>query len=248
MFKFKFISDLHLERKLKHVLFKKEQLGGILLLAGDIGSPFKKSYWDFLQYTSDNFDKVYFITGNHEYWNSKKYTMTDVDMMIEDKTENLKNVQFLNNDVDFINGYKIVGSTLWSYTHNHKSFNYKYTYMDDNTKLNVKEHNKLFLNNLRWIYSQLDNNHIITPTIMLTHHIPSMSFTKIDSKYIPYKSLFASDLDHLIQYPVKSWIFGHTHDKFIRNIRGVQCGVNSWHGLVKNEYILSEIELPEIKK
>ena len=66
----KYISDLHIERKIKTIRFNKKDLGGNIFIAGDIGSPLEKSYWEFLSYASYNYDNVFFTTGNHEYWNN----------------------------------------------------------------------------------------------------------------------------------------------------------------------------------
>ena len=69
-----YCSDLHLEfpqnRKFisKHAI---KPIGDVLLLAGDI-VPFvvMDEYDDFFDYLSDNFEKVYWVPGNHEYYHS----------------------------------------------------------------------------------------------------------------------------------------------------------------------------------
>ena len=65
-FKFltQYISDLHLEKNFPRNIKAEKPF---LILAGDIGYPFQKSYVDFLQSLSYQFDKVFIITGNHEY-------------------------------------------------------------------------------------------------------------------------------------------------------------------------------------
>ena len=93
----KFISDLHLERKKNITTFANNHYNKSLILPGDIGSPLKQNYWDFMDYVSDNFEKVYFTTGNHEYWNDNKITIKEMDNLIEDKIVNYKNIYFLNN-------------------------------------------------------------------------------------------------------------------------------------------------------
>ena len=74
----KFISDLHLERRKDIITFSKNHYNKSLILPGDIGSPLKQNYWDFMDYVSDNFEKVYFTTGNHEYWNNNKITINQM--------------------------------------------------------------------------------------------------------------------------------------------------------------------------
>lgn len=224
MNKFKIISDLHLERKIDFIKFKKKDIGGTLLLAGDIGSPLHSNYWDFLNYSSDNFEKVFFITGNHEYWNDNNYTMKDIDNIIEEKSYNIPNIEFLNNKKVFYDDYNILGTTLWSNTINTKSYNYVKTNYSNGKKLNMKLHNELFTKNVKWIEENLEKN---IPTIMLTHHLPSFNLGFFGNKYFPFRTLFASDLEYLIQNPIEYWVFGHTHTKLKRKINNVTCLVNA---------------------
>ena len=224
MNKIKVISDLHLERKIGFIKFKKNDIGGTLLLAGDIGSPLHSNYWDFLKYSSDNFEKVFFITGNHEYWNDNNYTMNDINNIIEEKSSEIPNIEFLNNKKVFYNDYNILGTTLWSNTINNKSYNYVKTNYSDTEKFNKEYHNYLFTKNVKWIENNIDND---IPTIMLTHHLPSFKLNFFENKYLPFRTLFASDLEYLIHEPIKYWIFGHTHSKFKRKINNVTCIVNA---------------------
>jgi len=220
----KIISDLHLERKFKYIKFKKHELGGNLFLAGDLGSPLKENYWNFLYYASINFDNIYFVSGNHEYWNNKKYTINDIDNLINDKIINLPNVNFLNNKKVFLNNYKILGTTLWSYTKNTKSIDYFKIQYNIQNKMNNKFFCKLFLKNIKWLNNNLNDN---IPTIVLTHYLPSYDFTLPNKYYNPFRSLFASNLDYMIKKPIKVWIFGHTHDNFIKKKNNVICAVNA---------------------
>ena len=219
----KYISDLHLERKLNLLKFDN-QLGGTLLLAGDIGSPFDKKYWEFLKYCSLNFDNTYFITGNHEYWNKKKYSIENINEIISDKTLNFNNVNFLNNETEYIDNFKIVGSTLWSEANLDFSFDYNNIYLDLNKKIDKNNFKNLFYENLEFISKELEED---IPTIMLTHYLPSFRLTSNSKKFKKIKSLFASNIDYLISDPVKYWIFGHTHNNFVKNINNVLCCVNA---------------------
>ena len=60
-----YVSDLHLEKGFKRNIIPKKPN---LILGGDIGYVFKKSYEEFLLYKiSPNFEKVFILSGNHEY-------------------------------------------------------------------------------------------------------------------------------------------------------------------------------------
>ena len=238
----KYISDLHIERRFSSIKFKKNQLGGNLFIAGDIGSPLEKSYWDFLKYTSNNFDKVYFTTGNHEYWNNKKYTIDNINNLIKDKVNNLSNTHFLNNEINTENeNYNIIGSTLWSYPKYefYNSMDYSMIYYNDDEKLNYKTMRKLHIESICNINNLLKIDD--KPIILLSHYLPSYDFTIKKKHFVPFYSLFASELDYMITEPIKVWIFGHTHDKFVRDKNGVKCCVNAVG--YKNEISINEIKI-----
>ena len=69
-----YISDIHLETRKQTAPFKSilEPVAEYLVLAGDIGNPITPIYEEFLKYCSDNFVTVFYVLGNHEYYNSYK--------------------------------------------------------------------------------------------------------------------------------------------------------------------------------
>jgi predicted phosphohydrolase len=222
----KYISDLHLERKIKTIKFKKHHLCGNIFLAGDIGSPLEKKYWDFLNYLSNYYDNVFFITGNHEYWNNRYLTIDQINEIIEDNSSKHNNLHFLNNKKINIDNHDILGTTLWSYPENnlYNSIDFNKIFYKHNQRLSPKIMRKLYYNNVNWLKSNLKSD---TPKIVMTHYLPSYQFTKKYKRYIKIQSLFASDLEYIINDPIKLWIFGHTHDRFIKEINGVPCTVNA---------------------
>ena len=63
-----YASDIHLEirpSKFRRIL---TPVGDILILAGDIGHPFRRTYAQFLDWCSRNFKHVILVPGNHEYY------------------------------------------------------------------------------------------------------------------------------------------------------------------------------------
>src|ERR1700761_2411214 len=110
-FKLQYISDIHLEHRNTFPIIPP--VGNYLALLGDIGNPFKKNYIDFINYTSKNWDKIFLISGNHEYW-QERYTISEVDKEIENIVSKFDNVYFLNKKSHYNNGYLFVGTTLWS--------------------------------------------------------------------------------------------------------------------------------------
>lgn len=60
---FQIISDIHLECSIKGLRDMIEVKADVLCLLGDIGSPFEKSYVDFLAECSGAFQHVLVISG-----------------------------------------------------------------------------------------------------------------------------------------------------------------------------------------
>lgn len=141
--KIQYVSDIHLEtrngQKFSDIL-KPE--APYLALCGDIGNFSSPLYEPFIEYCSKLFEHVFYIAGNHEFYNSKvnidKYmaiinlnTITDLMQLklqeqiltIEETLESIaklcdkfQNVHFLNKSVYQIpsTDYHIIGCTLWS--------------------------------------------------------------------------------------------------------------------------------------
>jgi predicted MPP superfamily phosphohydrolase len=76
MIKFQYVSDIHLEthHNTSKTIFEKilKPSAPYLALCGDIGYPGAQLYEPFLEYCSKSFEHVFYIAGNHEYYNNSK--------------------------------------------------------------------------------------------------------------------------------------------------------------------------------
>lgn len=232
-----YISDIHLERKIGYPkLVRKENN---IALLGDIGNPFHQNYRDFLSYTSDRWENVFLLAGNHEYW-QEKYNYYDVNDKIEEVCSLFDNITFLNNKRTSLSfccsfEYLILGTTLWSHI---SSWNV----MGDDLRINLvdKSFNTLHEESKNWLVSELSilkekekqkgkhkkNREII----VLSHHLPSYSLIIEKYRqgfYSKYHDRFASHLDSLIKPPINYWLCGHSHCVLNTSINGVYCGINS---------------------
>lgn len=76
MTKIQYLSDIHLEthNHTSKSLFEKilKPSAPYLALCGDIGYPGAQLYEPFLEYCSKNFEHVFYIAGNHEFYNDMK--------------------------------------------------------------------------------------------------------------------------------------------------------------------------------
>lgn len=111
--KIQYCSDLHLEfavNKRFLELHPIEPVGEVLILAGDIlPLELHKKQTDFIDFISDNFEMVYWIPGNHEYYG---YDLATVPDPLLEKLRS--NVWLLNNQVATYSGINFICSTLWS--------------------------------------------------------------------------------------------------------------------------------------
>ena len=226
-----YLSDIHLEfmTKVPKIIVKAD----VLCLAGDIGYPYSGIYKDFLIAMNKSFKKVFLITGNHEYYNSEKYSnhsMDNVNTMIKSliKFHKLDNITFLNNSYEIYNDIIFVGTTLWS---NIQSQNMNDLVLMNDFKqienMTYDTYKLLHLKSCNFIENTLseiskDDKYKNKKIVMMTHHLPS--FKLIDEKYAlsDFNCFYASNCDKYFVEPIKAWIYGHTHtpnQTIINNIK-----------------------------
>ena len=182
--KLQYVSDLHLEKGFKRVVKAEKPY---LLLGGDIGHV-NDNYKDFLHDVSNSFEKVFLISGNHEYDNSPN--MQTVDEKIQNICESRNNLFFLQKKTHKIDEkLHITGCTFWATLPASK-----YEYHID--------HQKWLMNTLK------DNPNKLY--IVATHHAPL--FECLNSIKNRVSNYFATDQSNIIRNKnLLCWIHGHTH-------------------------------------
>lgn len=225
-----YVSDIHLEfyNKLPDNLIKPE--AEVLCLAGDIGFPcsnHNKLYIEFLLKVSKDFRKVFIITGNHEYYTTRRYSMEHVnDTIVKIIKENeLHNVTFLDNDYEDFEGYRFVGATLWS------KCDVPIVEHCINDFRTIKNMTPILYCELHEIAREFLLSPEVTesplPVVVMTHHLPS--YELIAPVYKKHKNLnkyFASDSDDLFAPTIKAWIYGHTHTGGITKLKDIIFACN----------------------
>jgi hypothetical protein len=232
-----YTSDIHLERNvdIDPVI---NSTTDYLAICGDIGDPFDRRYEDFIRRASDNFERIFFTAGNHEFDNmhNKKGVMSKRDVFnktldrLYDIADGIANVEFLHRDISMIDDYNVLGAILWTermdVVKSEKSnATYKYNVAYNNI-INV-EHKK----DVNFIDSTLKNLALgkeNKKTIVLTHHIPS--FKMCPKRFMDFKSKshFYNNLDHLFDHNIHAWLCGHSHHIGAQFINGSYCGINSF--------------------
>lgn len=215
-----YVSDLHLEF-LKYPeavdTMPIERRAPYLVLAGDVGNPCQPPYARFLHRVSAMFDRVFLITGNHEYYGS---TLLTTDNVIKSLVADLSNVVFLQNSLysDPTLAFDVFGGTMWSaidpserkYVKNGVS---DYVRIDGGYERGggflPELSTRLFHSYQRALEATLAQG--TKPLVVISHHMPSRSLIAPQYKNTLYNSAFATDVS-LANHPrIVAWFYGHTH-------------------------------------
>lgn len=222
-----YISDIHLEflhiEEVKSIIRKIIPVAPIMVLAGDIGNPYGKNnhYELFIEEMSKKFDKVFLISGNHEYYHN------NIDM-VEEKIKSVAskymNVTYLQNSYEDYNNIRWIGSTLWSRLDSPKKFINDVSTIHHMT---VDKYNMMHLTAEKSLEIIIENSEL--PCIVITHHMPSYKLIAEEYYDDNYNMWFASHLDNIIETnsnKILGWIYGHTHRPNDSIISGVKMLCN----------------------
>lgn len=229
----RYISDLHLEfmsddqvsALLQKLVPSAASDMEVLVLAGDIGNPFRDSYRVLMEHVNKHFLKTFVVAGNHEYYGHGK-TVEVTNSRIENVVAAFPRISFLNNKTEWYNNVVFVGTTLWS-----EIKQPQFTINDTKAivGMTVAKYQALHQEARQFLESVLPSNNNV---VVITHHMPS--YHVMDPKYqVPpwtkYNQWFASDFDQfIIQYQdrLRCWIYGHTHVANQSNLHNVHMLCN----------------------
>ena len=239
--KFQIFSDTHLEFYKNIESFPEFPVTAeYLILAGDIGYPEQQIYKDFLKMVSERYKKVIVIAGNHEYYQGFKksrrifesykieniFNMSDVEDVIRTEVAKYPNIIYLNNEVTWIDGVKIIGSILWYFSKELAELSLNdYSNIWDNSKyLTWQGVLRKHIDCVKFIETEINKGE---PCIVITHHLPSKKMVQLKYQGHPLNFCYSTDLDFLIKSPVKAWISGHSHGFIEKTINNIPCIVNA---------------------
>jgi predicted phosphodiesterase len=229
--KIQYLSDIHYD-KFNHTKFKIKKAKGaeVLIIPGDLGNPFTKSFYQFIKVQSEQFKKVIFVPGNHEFfthhiinpnttYDDTLQKMREIDMKIDNLS--ILDKRYIDLIIDN-RPLRIFGCTLWSHTPQKyldkmRNFpDYRRIKYNNNHKLTPEITNQLHRNDVNWLENQLNimrNLKDKMDCIVVTHHTPLIHGTcnpiflknkKGDfCRATRYNYMFSSNLGHLFK-PIDS--------------------------------------------
>lgn len=224
-------SDLHLE----FGPFSPHE-GEVLVLAGDVccaedihESNIKSlgyRYKEFFKQCADNYNKVYYVMGNHEHYNH------DFDRTVDTLVNNIDSrIHILDKSIHQYKGVTFVGGTLWTdFGGGHPAImaeardrmNDYNIVMKGQDLLSPTDTLQVHRQTMDWLQDTLEGSERV---FMVSHHAPSVRSLDERSKYMAEG--YCSDLEDFIwEHPqIKWWAHGHIHKSNDYNIG--QCRVLS---------------------
>lgn len=214
---FQYVSDIHME--MGAPVRPIARRAPYLILAGDLGDPSDAKYAELLRAVSEEFDTVFVLTGNHEYYTrrvvlSGRAHLYAVDAQVREICARFPNVVFLQNSAHDVPGtdVTVIGSTLWSHVVAHEARDVTKTIADYRLipGFDVALCNQLHAEAtgaLEALIAARRGRRIV----VVTHHMPRTSL--IDARYrsCGLNSAFASDVACASDDGVAAWVYGHTH-------------------------------------
>ena len=211
-------SDLHIECQNNQDIDPLDYIlpqAKILILAGDIGSLYKfNQLKNFLSRICNFFEHVLYIPGNHEYYYIYDYEYITFEALVkrlESLSKIIPNLHILNRTSVLIGDICICGCTLW--TNPKCSVPNFIVHINEMT---TAKYTETHLKDLKFIQDMVDYaTDKKYKLVVVTHHPPTYEVLKDCKKRKKFISLYATNLDFLLdKTKICSWICGHTHKNF----------------------------------
>lgn len=244
------ISDIHQDTQFNHYDHTPIEGVDVMIVAGDLqqGSGIE-SLVPYIQAGQ----RVIYVAGNHEFYD---HEMTTLEKRIREHAA-MAGVDFLNNDAVIIDGVRFIGGTMWTdfklygeaeefFVRNACQRGMNDYYCIKRRRHNIETHNgiedtittfraadayELHQKTRSYIANVIRNDHT-GPTVVVTHHSPSMMSVPIEFKADRVSGGYASHMDDFVmQYQPNLWVHGHTHTNLDYNIGDtrVVCNPRGYH-------------------
>ena len=226
------LSDLHLGVQ---GMAQPATDADVVILAGDISRPERAAAWALA------FGKpVIYVIGNHEFYGSSLPEVKAAFHRLLDGTQ----VHLLDDSAVELGGVRFLGATLWTDFLAHgegerqaeamrqtREFMYDFKRVRtgpgaDAPLLTPEDTTRLVAASSRWLDAEL-NRPFAGPTVVVTHHAPTLH--SIHPRFVgsPINAAFVSDAAWLLKgRRAQLWIHGHTHDSFDYEVDGTRVLCN----------------------
>lgn len=223
--KISYLSDLHLdfwikikkskekvETYIQNLIDTDEGEKDVVIIAGDI-SHYNAQSLIALGVFSLNYNKVFYVLGNHDYYlisksQEKRYKNSNerVQELVEQSEELYPNVHaLLDGTVHEYNGVTFSGLTMWYPVENIEQKMFLANYSNDSVYIKGVDIHEMHLKDIKNYCLTLDKN-----IDMMVSHVPVIN---VDTHF-KYNST-SGYLCPLPDLKVKHWIFGHSHEQKI---------------------------------
>lgn len=229
---FQILSDLHLEVCSQYYTFAISPVAPYLLLAGDVGRLIDyEGYLAFLAKQTSQFEKVFLVLGNHEFYHlSHTSTLEQAQRLEKEAVLNGKLVLCHQKRWDIELGDSqttILGCTLWSKINDgaREAVQIRIKDLEKIDGWSIDDHNAAHISDLTWLSNQVTKIQNQNKSraegeperkiLVITHHAPTIHGTSSPKNSDnPWGSAFATELlgdSGTSWVDVKVWVFGHTH-------------------------------------
>ena len=230
MQKFRVMSDLHQEFGAFEVPELPDDKNTILILAGDIHTGTNAT--KFIDPLLARFQEVIYVLGNHEFYHND---MDKVRKWWNMAQRYRSNFHVLDNGVFEVEGLRILGTTLWTYTNDpvvELMLNDYACIYHNGEVLTAQGTRDLYLKNLAFLMRELKRP-FRGATIVVTHHAPVEKC--VDAKFVgsELNKCFHNHLDWLIEEnDIDLWVHGHMHDTvhFMYHGTEIYCNPRGYAG------------------
>lgn len=274
--RFQVMSDIHLEVGSQYSTFKIPSCAPNLILAGDIGRLSDYDLFaDFLESQCANFQQVFLVLGNHEFYGISRANGLKLAAQLEDEPRFNKRLRILNRTrIELAENITLLGCTLQSHI-TPGSQQIIQSKIQDFRRIvdwTITDHNNEHETDVKWLKANIEQIRANTPhcthrIIIITHHAPvRKGSSRPEHEQNPWTDAFATELlgdsENQETNPLQAvnyWVFGHTHFstefcrgrvRIISNQRGYVLGQNRCEKETEDskENPESQSKLPLFKK
>jgi predicted phosphodiesterase len=212
----------------------------VVVLAGDIAPGVQGLMWAREKFSGP----IVAVAGNHEFYGKRRLLRHYEKLRA--KADELGDVHFLERDTVIIDGVRFIGATLWTdfglngdqplAMERARDAMNDYQQIKWDVGVPLRPQHILDQHNISraYIERELSNKHD-GPTVVVTHHAPSIRSIHEDFRYHDNTG-YASRLEHLMfEYEPEAWLHGHVHRPcdYVMGETRVLCNPRGYDGREK---------------